>query len=108
MSRSEGCPLGSGLYWENLNEIPEFCQKNCNEFIDTVGEIGGPVIEQDYDYFPDDGSGEHCRHEDHDLETEDVSLQRGQGTTRILGVTDQCSNCGMEYGAQSYKFNCSN
>jgi len=100
---SERCPLGPGLYWENRNNIPEMCVERCGDLIDRA--ISGSAEDGDYDIFPDATDGE-CNHSIHGLETEDVSLQRGNGAERIVGVTDNCMGCGEEYGAQSYKFTC--
>lgn len=103
---AERCPLGSGLYWEGQGEIPKHCLENCGRYLDEVGQADGPSMIGGYDVFPDDGSGESCDHDLYALQTEDVSLQRGMGAIRIIGVTDECANCGMEYGAQSYTFTC--
>ncbi len=99
----ERCPLGPGLYWENENEIPEICQRRCGALIDRA--IRTSVKDGDYDIFPDATHGG-CDHSIHSLETEDVSLQRGDGAERVVGVTDNCTGCGQEYGAQSFKFTC--
>ena len=101
---AEGCPLGTGLYWENENDIPDFCQKNCGHLFENTGVM---TPDGDYDVFPDDGSGDACEHTQYALETEDCSLQRGNGAERIFSVTDECGGCGIEWGAQSYKFTCS-
>ena len=102
---AERCPLRQGLYWENEGQIPDFCLTNCGSLMDNA--IDNFIVDGGYDMFadPDDSN---CQHEAHTLETEDVSLQRGSGPRRIVGVTDNCVGCGEEYGAQSFYFECPN
>lgn len=101
----EGCPLGPGLYWQNRGAIPEFCEERCGGLMEEamMGASDGP-----YDQFVDDIGEDGCVHSQHGLETEDVSLQLGNGAERIVGVTDNCEGCGTEYGAFSYVYICPN
>lgn len=97
---SERCPLGIGIHWENRDEIPEVCLEQCGKFMTADGST---QLDGEYDIFPNDSSVD-CQHPY--LETEDCSLQRGDDSERVFGVTDQCGACGHEYGAQSYMFTC--
>lgn len=100
---ADGCPLSTGLYWENRGDIPEYCETNCGQLMEEA--IKG-VPHREYDLFVEAVGESGCVHDEHTLETEDISLQRGNGPERIVGVTDDCMGCGTEYGAQSYVFVC--
>lgn len=101
---AESCPLLTGLYWENRDEIPDVCIENCDKF------MGASQRQQygEYDVFTRYVSKEVCDHPDTNFQTSDCSLQRGVEDERIFSVTDECGRCREEIGAQSYVFKCPN
>lgn len=98
---SEKCPL-NGFEWSG--GIPEVCYDQCEDLWSEA--INKNHVDGEYDIFPKISACE--THNNSDLEHHDMSLQVPflRSNVRIVGMTDDCYDCGEEYGAQSFKFEC--
>lgn len=97
---SEKCPLDYGLHWESDQTlapgIPEVCRRQCEATWEEATK--GP--ETDVDILNPD-----CKHA---VEYGDMSLQRGSGGQRYVGLLYTCVVDEEEAFSQSYKFECPN
>lgn len=93
---SESCPLGSGLYWQEdgRGDVADFCFERCGALIEKA--TSGPSTSIDnFDLS--------CHHA---VEYNDTSLQRLDGSGRLVGILNTCEETGDDAFAEEYKFEC--
>jgi hypothetical protein len=100
---SERCPL-VGMKW-NV-DIPGVCMDQCEQLWEEA--VSQNNTDGDYDVFPAAERQDCPNHETSSLEGRDISLQDTitRSSLRIFSITDSCSGCDEEYGAQAYRFTC--
>jgi hypothetical protein len=97
---SDKCPLQQGgLYWDNeaFSRIPDICTRLCGEIFEET--LNGSQVSKIDMFDPDCG---------HNVEHGGMSLQRGNGSDRYIGILSMCVKTGGDVFSDTYTFQCPN
>lgn len=106
MSAQERCPLGSGLYWmmedeERSGGAPSFCNERCYEPAYKSVDAHAPLSTDNFE------SDEHnCFDNNCDIGYGGTSIQRGQGSERLIGILTICADTGNDVFEETFKHIC--
>lgn len=81
-------------------EIPAICRETCESRWEE--SINTQVPDTDY-FSVDCEDASPCNH---DIEASDMSLQRGEGTKRFIGLLNVCARTETELYSENFSYDC--
>jgi hypothetical protein len=103
----ERCPLAGRGFSMAIEVLPQICMEQCGVKWENTAKMEPAGKYDRFNSTFTDLADNECDHEGTDIEFSHESLQTVDSSPRrIYTVVDLCSGCHLEYGEQSYSFDC--